>query len=377
MPIFMDRHEIKGITAEEVAAVHQQDLKIQHKFGCRALTYWFDSERGTAFCLIEAPEREAVVEMHREAHGQVPTRIIEVEDRLVESFLGRIADPDAPAAGPGEFPVFEETAFRVVMVSLVRNSAFIAGKLGVNAGLKLVGEHNRIAERVIDEHGGRKATPADHGIIATFLSARQAVDCALKLRGKVEAYNGRSAPAPLQISVSLAAGEPVTDSSTLFGETIRLAERLSVVAGRGQVGMNASVAVHDLYKRECAERMPDHFGVKCLSGAEESFLNRLMEVMAEHWHREAFNVAALGRQMGMSKSQLYRKTTLLTGSTPGEFIREFRLNEAIRMIERQSGNIAQVAFATGFGNPSYFSKCFRQHVGILPSEYSKALSEAS
>lgn len=51
MPIFMDRHELSQVTAEDDANVRQENLKIQDKFGCRGLTYWFDEKRGTAFCL--------------------------------------------------------------------------------------------------------------------------------------------------------------------------------------------------------------------------------------------------------------------------------------------------------------------------------------
>ncbi len=67
MPIFMDRHDIPGITAMDVAEAHKQDLMIQDKYDCRALTYWFDEKRGTAFCLIEAPRKDAVERMHDEA----------------------------------------------------------------------------------------------------------------------------------------------------------------------------------------------------------------------------------------------------------------------------------------------------------------------
>ena len=66
MPIYMDRHDIsETVTAENVAKLHQQDLKIQHKFNCRALTYWFDEGRKTAFCLIEAPQKQAIEAMHK------------------------------------------------------------------------------------------------------------------------------------------------------------------------------------------------------------------------------------------------------------------------------------------------------------------------
>ncbi len=59
MPIYMDRHDLSdAVTAEHIARLHQEDLKIQDQFGCRGLTYWFDEKRKTAFCLIEAPNEE-------------------------------------------------------------------------------------------------------------------------------------------------------------------------------------------------------------------------------------------------------------------------------------------------------------------------------
>lgn len=49
----MDRHDFSGITAKDVAAAHQEDLKIQEKYGCRRLSFWFDEERQMAFCLTK------------------------------------------------------------------------------------------------------------------------------------------------------------------------------------------------------------------------------------------------------------------------------------------------------------------------------------
>ncbi|MGN6533412.1 MAG: DUF4242 domain-containing protein, partial [Ginsengibacter sp.] len=94
MPIYMDRHDVSEmVTAEIVAQLHQKDLRIQDQFQCRGLTYWFDEKRKTAFCLVEAPTEKAIQSMHHFAHGEVPNKIIEVDPKIVESFLGRIADP--------------------------------------------------------------------------------------------------------------------------------------------------------------------------------------------------------------------------------------------------------------------------------------------
>jgi hypothetical protein len=115
MPIYMDRHDVsETVTAENVAELHQADLKIQKQFGCTGLTYWFDEKRKTAFCLIEAPNRKAIQKMHNRAHGQVPNRIIEVSTGIVESFLGRIEDPEK--TDDTVLNIINDPAFRTIMV---------------------------------------------------------------------------------------------------------------------------------------------------------------------------------------------------------------------------------------------------------------------
>ena len=55
MPLFMDRHDVPGVTAEQVAQAHQADLGAGAKFGVQFLAYWFDADQGEAFCLAKAP----------------------------------------------------------------------------------------------------------------------------------------------------------------------------------------------------------------------------------------------------------------------------------------------------------------------------------
>jgi AraC-like DNA-binding protein len=73
--------------------------------------------------------------------------------------------------------------------------------------------------------------------------------------------------------------------------------------------------------------------------------------------------------MGCSKSRLYRKMILLTGKSPNTFIKEYRLNEALKLLSKNAGNISEIAFETGFSSPSYFSKCFKRKFGVLPAIY--------
>jgi hypothetical protein len=61
---FVDRHEFHGTTAAEIAEAHQADLAVQDRYGVKFLTYWFDVARGTAFCLVEAPDKETTHRVH-------------------------------------------------------------------------------------------------------------------------------------------------------------------------------------------------------------------------------------------------------------------------------------------------------------------------
>src|SRR5690606_42119672 len=89
MPLFMDLHIVPGITAQGVAEAHVLDLKIQEEYQCSCMTYWIDEVNNSAFCLIEAPNANAVRELHNKAHGLLPFNIIEVNKIAVKSLFAR------------------------------------------------------------------------------------------------------------------------------------------------------------------------------------------------------------------------------------------------------------------------------------------------
>jgi hypothetical protein len=81
MPLFMDVHDkVEGLTAEAVAGAHQRDLEVQAAHGVKYLKYWFDEGSGKVFCLVEAPDADAAIAVHREAHGLVADQITEVRE---------------------------------------------------------------------------------------------------------------------------------------------------------------------------------------------------------------------------------------------------------------------------------------------------------
>ena len=86
---------------------------------------------------------------------------------------------------------------------------------------------------------------------------------------------------------------------------------------------------------------------------------------------QSFGALAFARAMNVSRTQLYRRLNAITGQSVNEFIRALRLKRAVELLARGDRRITEVAFAVGFGNFSYFSRCFRRKFGVNPSNYAR------
>jgi signal transduction histidine kinase/DNA-binding response OmpR family regulator len=109
-----------------------------------------------------------------------------------------------------------------------------------------------------------------------------------------------------------------------------------------------------------------------VQSADEKFLLRIKEVIHERMSDEQLSVESMADEIGISRSQLYRKVTALTGLSMNELIRNFRLKRAAQLLQQNWGPVSQVAYEVGFSNLSYFSKVFKEEFGVLPSEYEKS-----
>ncbi len=79
MALFMDSHDLPGVTPQAVAEAHQKDLAVQGEHEVRYLNYWVDPVAGRVFCLVDAPSADAATQVHRTAHGLVADEIFAVE----------------------------------------------------------------------------------------------------------------------------------------------------------------------------------------------------------------------------------------------------------------------------------------------------------
>lgn len=107
---------------------------------------------------------------------------------------------------------------------------------------------------------------------------------------------------------------------------------------------------------------------KKLSNLEEQFMSRVIEVIDGHLSEEEFSIEQFGIEVGMDRVQLHRKLKALSGKSPSIYLRSVRLIRAKKMIEEKEGNISEIAYSVGFSSPTYFTKCFREEFGFLPSD---------
>jgi class 3 adenylate cyclase len=227
MSLYMDRHDLPEATAEDVAQAHVRDLEIQEKYGVRYVTYWFDPQAGTVFCLADAPTADAAEAVHRESHGLVAHQIIEVDGGTVVEFLGRLREPRV-----GE--PWVATAFRTILFTDIEGSTALTQRLGDARALAVMRAHDAIVREALQEGGGSEVDHAGDGIMASFTSVVRAIGCAIAIQRKMAAHN-ETAEVPFRVRIGLSAGEPVTESDRLFGAAIQLAARTCACADGNQI----------------------------------------------------------------------------------------------------------------------------------------------
>lgn len=112
-----------------------------------------------------------------------------------------------------------------------------------------------------------------------------------------------------------------------------------------------------------------------VSKIDTEFLEELDQVIEKNLPDPEFNVEELGRKLYMSRANLYRKIHAMTGKTPSEYIRSYRLKRSAQLFKRNFGSVTEVAFEVGFSSRTYFTKCFKEQFHQLPSTY--MVSESS
>lgn len=110
---------------------------------------------------------------------------------------------------------------------------------------------------------------------------------------------------------------------------------------------------------------------------EEKFLSDLREAVLNNLENEQFGVSELSREIAISRFQLHRKLKSLKGISISRYIRETRLEEAMKLLKRDVATISEISFRVGFSSPSYFNSCFQKQYGFPPGEVKKMKETAA
>ncbi len=364
MPLFMDRHDIpKEISAEHVAEMHKVDMEVEHLFGCKGRTYWCDDKRHTAFCLIEAPNKEAIQKMHDHAHGEFPHSIIEVDENLVASFLGRIKDPKNTSKS--ELNIIDDSAFRAIM--LIETNNFF-NRAEANQLSIFTQKFHRSVLKTLKKFEGTVVKQDDCSYLVSFETVSNAVFTALKLRSNINFVTPKFDKKNRVLNIGIGTGTPVTSKKGLFEETISLVTRMCEIVKSEIVISND---VHHSFIIENRNLKLDDRLIRTLTPKEEKFITKLMNHVEGIWSSPNIKVETLSQELGLSKSQLYRKLKRLTDKSPNNFIKDIKLNKSLNLFHDRLGNVSEIAFEVGFNSPAYFTKCFYEKFGILPSKYTQ------
>jgi class 3 adenylate cyclase len=240
----MDIHNLpEGTTPEDVAKAHAKDMETQRKYGVEYTKYWVNESAKKVFCLVHAPNAEAAECVHREAHGLLAEKIIEIQPELAEGFLGGVETNTAGAVVlPGGGADARDPGIRTILFTDVVDSTTLTQSLGDEAALAILGVHDTIVRDALSALGGREVKHTGDGIMASFISATGAVRCAIQIQRDLDKHAKANPHRQLKVRVGAAAGEPVEQHDDLFGATVQLASRLCARAQPEQILVSNAIA---------------------------------------------------------------------------------------------------------------------------------------
>ena len=363
----MDFHKGLNITVEDVKKAHMADQGVQGRYGVIYHQFWANEEEGTVFCLMEGPDKESCAAVHREAHGNVACSIVEVSAGFYRLFMG-----ESQVVEHGLVKKIDGTpdlGFRNILVVTIYGVTTFS-KSSEYTSLRAPREAKDVTLSIVSEYMGREVQWLhDDSLVAVFDSCANAVEGGLKIQQTLLQKRNTHVNHQWNVAfkIGLCIGQPVTEKGAFFSDATMLARRLCSVANENELLISSKV--RDFCSIKSVTSAFSESSVRILSQREEDFISSLFAISEEKLSDDSFTVETLSRRIGMSRPQLYRKITSLTGKSPNDFLRDLRMDKALSLIKKRAGNISEIALEVGYNNPSYFAKCFQVRFGCTPSRY--------
>ncbi len=225
MPLYMDIHTLPNVTEEDAKQAHFLDLDIQDTHGVRFLKYWFNERAGKSFCLVDAPNPEAAARVHKESHGFVAHKIIEVDADMISQFLDTGHEtPDGAALVEVQPAPVADGGIRAILFTDIVDSTALTNRVGDAAAMDILRAHNEMIRGALTTWNGREVKHTGDGIMVSFVSPSGAVNCAMEIQ-RGFAHERGDGEDSVSVRIGLSAGEPVEESDDIFGVAVQLAAR--------------------------------------------------------------------------------------------------------------------------------------------------------
>jgi len=353
MPLYMDIHTVDSdeFTVEEITKAHMKDLEVQERFGVIQRKYWVNESQKTVFCLMEGPSKEACHNTHKTAHGGTACNIIEVNDDEYNIFmaLGSTQKKDLAFRIDGSL----DSGYRTI---LLINTSDFSGNY----------QHyiKEVQNLIKKFHGEIVRQPSDE-TMASFLLASDAIIAAMAIADLL-----KSVPDNFEYRLALVSGSPVDEYGTdLFEETKKRVRTLCQIGLSQVVYLDANTKA--LSRKESNLPKINHAHVKIIDAHDFLFCERLLEILEAVSNNPNFRSEELGKRLGLSKAQTYRKVKELTGMSPNILVRELRLRKSLKALRKNNKTVAEIAFDLGFNSPTYFTRVFRKRYEVLPTSFAR------
>lgn len=243
----------------------------------------------------------------------------------------------------------------------------------------------QLRQRFIQKYRGTIRAVEGNTYTLTFEGSSKAIYCCFDVSNAIQALN-------MQLTTGIHLGECLISNEQLV-ETyaLKVAKIVHQQAAIGQMLATQPIAhllptktfqFSPVRKSYSKELIPPLFVVddpylepvnetkqhENLTHKHGFLLDNVMQCIQENLDNETFSIEYLCQSMELSERQLQRKIKAITNKSPNQLIRSVRLHNAKELLLQQTASIADIAFQTGFSNPSYFSKCFKKEFGISPSD---------
>jgi AraC-like DNA-binding protein len=357
----MDYHIFDEVTIEMVKQAHMVDKKTQDKYNVKYHQFWVNEKAGTVFCLIEGPNANACEQVHREAHGNVACNIVEVKKGMLDAFMGKAHSVEGGAVYNGNGSIDFGHRYILVLDIIARTSQ--SDNLDL-LKFQLPEKPRQAALNLISQHKGNEVKNlSDDSILAVFEDANNVLNCALDIQEQflqeIHASNW-----DIEFRIGLNDGQPITMADGFFEDAMNYAKHLSLIARDKEIVISNTL-------KKLSDPRRTQYGKdnwKVVDSRQHEFIERLFKCTDSNLSNDNFTINKLSKDINMSRPQLSRKITSITGRSPVNFIRDLKMHRALFLIKDKNLNISEVALEVGYNNPSYFSKCFQERFGIMPSK---------